>query len=135
MPEAAKTRPQFRNINVTQLAKYRLPLAGIVSILHRVSGALMFLLLPFILTLLDNSLTSEDSFNYLNGLTQNCLVKLVILALSWAYLHHFCAGIRHLLMDLHMGLDKHTAQKSAVGVFAVSIPLAAAVAAKLFGVF
>jgi len=135
MPEAAKNRPQFRNINVTQLAKYRLPLAGIVSILHRISGLVMFLLLPFILTLLDNSLTSEETFNYLNGLTQNCLVKLVILALSWAYLHHFCAGIRHLLMDLHMGLDKHSAKKSAVGVFAISLPLAAAVAAKLFGVF
>ena len=135
MPEAAKNRPQFRNINVTQLAKYRLPLAGIVSILHRISGLVMFLLLPFILTLLDNSLTSEETFNYLNGLTQKCLVKLVILALSWAYLHHFCAGIRHLLMDLHMGLDKHSAKKSAVGVFAISLPLAAAVAAKLFGVF
>ena len=133
MPEAR--RPEFRNIHVTQLANYRLPLAGIVSILHRISGLMMFLLLPFILYLLDNSLTSENTFDYFKGFTQYPLVKLIILAIVWAYLHHFCAGVRHLAMDMHMGLDKHSARKSAVGVFLVSIPLAALVALKLFGVF
>ncbi|PRC92182.1 succinate dehydrogenase, cytochrome b556 subunit [Solimicrobium silvestre] len=133
MPEAH--RPQFRNIHVTQLAKYRLPLAGIVSILHRISGVLMFLLLPFILYLLDNSLTSEDTFAYLKGYIQFPLVKLIILVLSWAYLHHFCAGVRHVAMDMHVGLDKDTARKSAAGIFMVSIPLAALVALKLFGAF
>ncbi len=134
MPEAAKHRPQFRNINVTQLANYRLPLAGFVSIFHRISGLLMFLFLPFILYLFDISLKSEESFNYFSGFTQMVVVKMVILALVWAYLHHFCAGIRHLLMDIHIGLDKHTAQKSALGVFLISIPLTALVALKLFGV-
>ena len=100
MSEAAKpNRPQFRNINITQIVGYRLPLAGIISILHRISGLLMFLLLPFILFMLDKSLVSESSFEYFKGFTSNWFVKLVILALSWAYLHHFCAGIRHLVMD------------------------------------
>jgi len=119
MPEAK--RQEFRNIHVTELANYRLPLAGFVSILHRISGLLMFLLLPFILYLLDNSLTSEDTFAYFKGFTHSPLIKLIILALSWAYLHHFCAGIRHLLMDVHFGL--------------VSIPLALLVGLKIFGVF
>jgi succinate dehydrogenase / fumarate reductase cytochrome b subunit len=136
MSEAVeKSRRQFRNIHVTQIMKYRLPLAGIISILHRVSGALMFLLLPFVLYLLDKSLMSEYSFEYLKGITSHWFVKLVILALVWAYLHHFCAGIRHLLMDVHMGLDKDSARKSSIAVFAVSLPLTAVVALKLFGAF
>ncbi|MEM4986099.1 succinate dehydrogenase, cytochrome b556 subunit [Collimonas sp. H4R21] len=136
MSEAAKpNRPQFRNINITQIVGYRLPLAGIISILHRISGLLMFLLLPFILFMLDKSLISESSFEYFKGFTSNWFVKLVILALSWAYLHHFCAGIRHLVMDNHIGLDKDSARKSAAGVLIVSVPLALIVALKLFGAF
>jgi len=130
-----KKRRQFGVMSFTQVMHYRLPLAGVVSILHRVSGALMFFLLPFILYLLDKSLTSEISFEYFRGFTSNWFVKLVILALSWAYLHHFCAGIRHLFMDLHMGLDKNSGRKTSVAVFAVSLPLAALVGLKLFGVF
>ncbi|MET3105534.1 succinate dehydrogenase / fumarate reductase cytochrome b subunit [Oxalobacteraceae bacterium GrIS 1.18] len=133
MPEA--NRPQFRNIHVTDLARYRLPLAGFVSILHRISGLTIFLFLPFILYLLDNSLTSEDTFSYLKGYVQYPLVKLILIALSWSYLHHFCAGIRHLIMDVHVGLDKDSARQSAVGVFAISVPLTILVALKLFGVF
>ena len=96
---------------------------------------LMFILLPFVLYLLEKSLTSEDTFSALKSLASLWFIKLVILALSWAYLHHFCAGIRHLLMDFHIGLDKDSGRKSAVGVLAVSLTLAALVALKLFGVF
>jgi len=136
MSEAAKPqRPQFRNIHITQLAGYRLPLAGVVSFLHRISGLLMFLMLPFILYLLDNSLLSEISFEYFRGFTTHWFVKLIILGLSWAYLHHFCAGIRHLIMDNHVGLDKVSARKSAASVLIVSLPLAVLVALKLFGAF
>jgi succinate dehydrogenase / fumarate reductase, cytochrome b subunit len=136
MSEAVKkNRRQFGVMSFAQAIHYRLPLAGIVSILHRVSGMLIFLLLPFILYMLDKSLTSEISFEYFKGYTSHFLVKLAILALVWAYLHHFCAGVRHLLMDLHMGLDKDSARKSSVTVFAVSLPLAALVALKLFGAF
>lgn len=130
-----KKRRQFGVMSFAQVGHYRLPLAGVVSILHRISGALMFFLLPFILYLLDKSLTSEISFEYLRGFTSNWFVKLVILTLSWAYLHHFCAGIRHLFMDLHMGLDKDSGRKTSVAVFAVSLPLTALVGLKLFGVF
>jgi succinate dehydrogenase / fumarate reductase cytochrome b subunit len=130
-----KNRQQFGVMKLTDAMNYRLPLAGYVSILHRVSGALMFFLLPFVLYLLDKSLTSEISFEYLKGFASHWFVKLVILALSWAYLHHFCAGIRHLFMDFHVGVDKVSGRKSSVAVFAVSLPLAALVALKLFGAF
>jgi succinate dehydrogenase / fumarate reductase cytochrome b subunit len=128
-------KKSFTNINITQIIHYRLPLAGMVSILHRVSGALMFLLLPFILYLFDQSITSEISFAHLQGYVSHPLVKLCILALSWAYLHHFCGGIRHLIMDMHIGLSKEGAAKSAKAVFLVSVPLALLVALKLFGAF
>jgi succinate dehydrogenase / fumarate reductase cytochrome b subunit len=134
--DVKKSRPEFRNIHLlSDLPNYRMPLPSIISILHRISGFLIFLLLPFILFLLDQSLLSEGTFDYLKDLTSAWWVKLIIAALSWAYLHHFCAGIRHLAMDIHIGLDKESANKSAVGVFAVSLPLAALVALKLFGAF
>ncbi|MDO8653051.1 MAG: succinate dehydrogenase, cytochrome b556 subunit [Undibacterium sp.] len=135
MSEVVKNRPRFGVMRLIDATGYRLPLAGFVSILHRVSGMLMFLLLPFILYLLDKSLTSEISFAVFQKFTTNVFVKLVILALAWAYLHHFTAGIRHLFMDLHMGLDKDSARKSAVGVLLISLTLTAVVALKLFGVF
>jgi succinate dehydrogenase / fumarate reductase cytochrome b subunit len=130
-----KERPQFTNIHVTQLSNYRLPLAGIVSILHRISGFLMFALLPFVLYLLEQSLRSEISFAYYQGIVSYPLVKLVILALVWGYMQHFCAGVRHLFMDLHMGLDKDSARKSAASVLVVSLLLTLIVGLKLFGVF
>ena len=130
-----KERPQFRNIHIAQLSNYRLPLAGIVSILHRISGLMMFILLPFALYLLELSIRSELSFAYFQGIASNPLVKLVMLALIWAYMQHFCAGVRHLVMDLHIGLDKDSARKSAVTVLSISLSLTALVALKLFGVF
>lgn len=136
MSDAAKTkRPQFRNIHITQIATYRLPVPGIVSILHRISGVLLFVMLPFILFLLDQSLLSENTFAVLKSVTSNWFAKLVILAISWAYLHHFCAGIRHVLMDAHVGADKAGARFSAKIVLTISLVLAALVALKLFGAF
>lgn len=136
MSEAVKrNRRQYGVMSFAQAVQYRLPLAGVVSILHRVSGMLMFLSIPFVLYLLDKSLTSEISFEYFKGITSHWFVKLAILALVWAYLHHLSAGVRHLFMDLHMGLDKASGRKSAVAVFAISLPLTALVALKLFGAF
>jgi len=134
MSESSTPR-RFTNIHVLQIIRYRLPAAGVVSILHRVSGAIMFLLLPFILYLFDLSITSEISFDYLKGFTSHWFVKLLILAVSWGYLHHFCGGIRHLIMDAHIGLSKEEARKSAHVVFWVSVPLTLIVALKLFGAF
>jgi succinate dehydrogenase / fumarate reductase cytochrome b subunit len=130
-----KERPEFRNIHVTELSNYRMPLASIVSILHRISGFLMFALLPFVLYLLQNSLRSEISFAYYQGFVTYPLVKLIILALVWGYMHHFCAGVRHLVMDTHIGLDKDSARQSSVAVLVISLALTLIVALKLFGVF
>ncbi len=135
MADTIKQRPVYRNIHISQIVSYRLPPSGIVSILHRVSGMLMFGLLPFILYVLDQSLQSEVSFAMLHLFASGVLVKLVLLAISWAYLHHFCAGIRHLLMDFHVGLDKDAARESAVIVLIISVGLAALIGLKMFGVF
>ena len=132
---AAKPRPQFRNIGIAQIASYRLPLAGKLSILHRVSGALLFLCLPLVIVpLFAASVTSPESYAQVAQYAANPLVKLVLLALIWGYLHHFCAGIRYLVLDLHIGLDKVSAQKSAGVAFGVSLALTLVFGLKLFGV-
>jgi succinate dehydrogenase / fumarate reductase cytochrome b subunit len=131
-----KARREFKNIGYGQiLTSYKLPWSGKVSILHRVSGALLFLSLPFILYLFDKSLTSEISFITFSEVVGNPLVKLFLLALIWAFLHHFCAGIRFLALDLHKGIEKHQIQKSAVSVLVVSLSLTAVLGAKLFNLF
>ena len=131
-----KERPEFRNIHITDITtKYRMPPSAIVSILHRVSGFAIFLMLPFLLYLLQESLRSEISFAHFAGVVDNAFVKLILLGLSWAYLHHFTAGVRHLFMDNHMALDKDAAQRTARWVLVVSLALTALVGLKLFGVF
>lgn len=133
---AAKPRPQFRNISVPQILSYRLPLAGKLSILHRVSGALLFLCLPLVIVpLFAASVTSAESFAQVAQYLDNVLVKLIVLALVWGYLHHFCAGIRYLALDLHIGIDKQSSRKTAGVVFGVSLALTAVFALKLFGAF
>ena len=134
----AKTRNtrEFRNINaVIDLPNYRLPAAGVVSILHRISGFIMAALLPLVVWALDQSLTSELSYAAFTGVFSEWYVKVVLLGLGWAFLHHLCAGVRHLMMDLHIGMTKEASKTSALAVFAVSITLTALVALKVFGVF
>lgn len=138
-----KARPEFRNINAFQdLPGYRLPIAGIVSILHRISGLLLFVLLPFLVWMLDTSLTSEYSFARFSATFNvgmwglpGAIWKLLALAVIWAYLHHFCAGLRHLWMDLTHSVSKEFGQSSAVATLAVSVPLTLALGAKLFGLY
>ena len=130
-----KQRREFRNIHITELSNYRMTLASIVSILHRISGFIMFVALPLVLYMLQQSLLSEDTFKHFAGIASHPLAKLVILGLAWAYFQHFCAGVRHLFMDLHLGLDKDSARKSSVGVLSVSLLLTFLTALKLFGVF
>ncbi|WP_321844363.1 succinate dehydrogenase, cytochrome b556 subunit [Paraburkholderia bannensis] len=138
MAEAAKKpRPEYRNIGIGQiLFAYRLPLAGRVSIGHRISGVLLFLFLPFLLFLLDQSLTSELSFDYFKGLLSGIVVKLIVLVLGWAFLFHFCAGVRHLLMDFNHDLAaKEKGKSTSLVVVVLSTILTVAFAAKLFGAF
>lgn len=133
---AKKERPVYRNIGIGQIVSYRLPMAGIVSILHRISGVILFLLLPFALYLFEQSITSELTFDTLRSVASNWFVKLVILALTWGFLQHFCAGVRHLRMDFnHDAVNKQAGKNSAVVVLVVSLVLTLAVALKLFGAF
>ena len=143
MTEAARKRPEFRNINaLSDLPSYRLPAAGWVSILHRVSGALMFFLMPFIIWMFDSSITSEISFakfaaafNVGLGFIPGWFMKLVALAIIWAYLHHFIAGIRHLYMDTFHAVTKEFGKSSAVFTLVLSLGLTVVLAAKLFGLY
>ena len=136
MSEVAKrSKSQYRNIGIAQLAAYRLPLAGKVSILHRISGLLLFGALPFLLYLLDQSLTSEISFDAVKGFLANPLVKIVVLVLSWSFLFHFCAGIRFLLLDTHRAVSKEGGKQTSIVVLTVSTLLTIVVALKLFGAF
>ena len=143
MTELANKRPEFRNINaITDLPPYRLPAAGIVSILHRISGALMFLLMPFIIWMFDTSISSEFSFakfsaafNVGLGFVPGWFMKLVALALIWAYLHHFIAGLRHLYMDVCHAVSKEFGKSSAIVTLSLSIGLTVVLGAKLFGLY
>jgi succinate dehydrogenase / fumarate reductase cytochrome b subunit len=127
-------RPQFRNLNFPLLLTYRLPLPGLVSIMHRISGATLFLALPLLLWLFDLSLTSELSFERLRGIASNVFFKLLLVFLIWGFFHHLVAGIRYLLLDLHIGIDLKSARASAIAVYAVSLPLTFIAALKVFGV-
>jgi succinate dehydrogenase / fumarate reductase cytochrome b subunit len=142
--EFAKRRPEFRNINALRdLPTYRLPAAGWVSILHRVSGVLMFVLMPFIIWMFDTSISSEYSFAkfrsiFINGagFVPGWFVKLVAFALIWAYLHHFIAGVRHLWMDVsHKAVSKEFGSSSAKFTLIASILLTLVLGAKLFGLY
>lgn len=113
-----KKRP--KNLDLTTI---RLPLAGKVSILHRVSGAGLFLCFPVMLWLFGASLGSPESFATFKSVAGLLPVKVILAGLLWAFVHHFCAGIRFLALDLHIGIEKEASRKSAAAVFAVSIPL------------
>ena len=105
-----------------------LPLPGVVSIFHRVSGVLLFGLLFWLLWLLDQSLASPEGFASVKALVGHWFAKLVLLGLVWAYLHHFCAGIRFLMLDLHKGIDLATARVTSGWVFGVSLALTVLIA-------
>ncbi len=143
MTEIARKRPEFRNINaLTDLPSYRLPLAGWVSILHRISGALMFLLLPFIIWMFDTSVSSEISFarfkqafNAGVGFVPGWFLKLVALALIWAFVHHLIAGARHLYMEVTLSLSKEFGRSTAAGTLVLSLGLTMVLGAKLFGLY
>lgn len=122
-----KQRPKHLAIN-----EIRLPLPGIVSILHRVSGAGLFLMLPFLLYLLDRSLGSPQSFETFSAVVGHPLAKLLLLGLLWAYMHHFCAGIRFLLLDMHKGLELEAARNSSRIVLIVSLVLTVLIGVKLW---
>src|SRR5262245_23468307 len=111
----AKARPKYLD-----LFRIRLPIPAFVSILHRVSGALLFLLIPCLLYLWQLSLQSPDTFASFQTLMRHPLSKLVAIGVAWGYLHHFCAGIRHLALDLHYGTTLEAARATSWVVLGVS---------------
>jgi succinate dehydrogenase / fumarate reductase cytochrome b subunit len=138
MAQTAKPRPG-ENMRLIDALGYRLPLAGVVSILHRASGLVMFVLMPFIIWMFDTSLTSEITYSQFTavfvggaGFVPGWFFKLVALALIWAFLHHFIAGVRHLWMDATHAVTLEFGRQSAVFTLVVSLLLTLALGAKLF---
>lgn len=136
---AVTARPRPGTMRLIDAVGYRLPLAGWVSILHRASGALMFLLLPFVVWLFDTSVTSEISFERFRsafeagiGVVPAWGIKLVALALIWSTLHHVAAGVRHLWMDATHSVSLEAGRSSAVVTLALSLALTALLGARLF---
>ena len=122
--------------------QYPLPIGGIVSILHRASGVMMAVLLPLIIWMFDTSVTSEISFDRFAsaftagiGFVPGILVKLVVLGLIWAYLHHAMAGVRHLWMDATHQVTKEFGRSSAIATAVASTGLTVVLGAKLFGLY
>jgi len=140
MPEITKQRPG--TMRLVDALQYRLPLAGVVSILHRASGAIMFALLPFVIWLFDVSVTSEISYEQFTaaftagiGFLPGWFIKLVVLALIWAFLHHAIAGVRHLWMDMTHSVALSQGRQSAVFTLASSLLLTVLLGARLFGLY
>jgi succinate dehydrogenase / fumarate reductase cytochrome b subunit len=129
MPDltAKRRRPLWFN-----LSPLNLPVPGLVSILHRVSGALLFLGLVAFLYLLDSSLASESGYAQSADLLRQPIAKLLVIASIWALLHHMCAGIRHLFLDLDVGTSLHVARRSAFAVFVVSLALTVSIGVRLW---
>lgn len=146
MTRNSNPRPQFRNLGLfSDLPAYvmRFPASAIVSLLHRVSGLVLFLLLPVIIWVLDVSLSSEESFASLQNVFRNgvgwvpgWLLKCLLLAVLWSFLHHLIAGLRYLWLDVsHSATEKKTAMRSAKVVLTVSLTLTFLLGLKLFGVY
>ena len=123
-----KTRPVYLN-----LIQIRQPLPALVSILHRISGAALFLVgIPVCLIALQASLASPDALAEARSLIAHPLAKLVLLGLLWSYLHHLCAGVRFLLLDLHQGIELGPARQSSIAVLAASLALTIAIGVRLW---
>lgn len=123
------TQQRPKHLNLLQI---QLPLPGVVSILHRVSGAGLFLFIPFVLFLFETSLASEEGFEAIRRVMSGGFAKLILLGLLWALLHHFFAGLRYLAMDLHLCLDLREARRSSKLVLAVSLFLTVGLGAWLW---
>ncbi len=123
----AKSRPKHLN-----LMQIRLPVPALISIMHRVSGAVLFLALPLLLWLFQSTLESQASFVEFQSVVGNPLMKIVLLGLLWGYLHHLLAGFRHLFLDLHLGVELETARLTSMIVLVAGIVLTLAVGVALW---
>jgi succinate dehydrogenase / fumarate reductase cytochrome b subunit len=122
-----KKRPKHLALHLIKL-----PLPGFVSILHRVSGLALFFSLPLLLLMLQYSLSSIETYALLLEALSHPLLKLLLLGLLWAFLHHFCAGIRYLAIDLHYLSSLKQARDSSKIVLLVSLFLTVLLGVKLW---
>ncbi len=128
-----KPRPVYKNIHVFDLMNYRLPIPGIISIMHRITGAVMFLLIPVFLALLQMSLRSEAGYEAFKAMIWgNMFAKIILLGLLYFFIHHFCCGIRYLLLDTHRGIDLVSARNSSKAVVFASVIVSVLLAVKLW---
>lgn len=135
MSDTSKPRREFRNLGPADLLHYRLPLAGWNSILHRISGALLFLLLPWAIWMFDKSLTSQISFERFTAVLSNGFVRFITWGLLTAYIYHFFAGLRHLVLDVTHRMTKDFGRHTAVAVFAATAVVSLLCAGKLAGLY
>jgi succinate dehydrogenase / fumarate reductase cytochrome b subunit len=142
MPDAKVLKERPGPMRLSDATQYKLPPPALVSILHRISGLVIAILLPFVIWLFDKSLTSEISFDEFRGAfitgigaVPAFIVKLVTLGLMWAFLHHFCAGLRHLYLDITHNTTKEVGRTTALSVLVVSLVLTVLLGAKLFGLY
>lgn len=124
---SVKPRPVF-----LEIPNIRLPIPGIVSILHRISGVALFVMLPVLLYLLSGTLSRESAFETYRAIVSNPLVKLILIGVLWAYLHHLFAGVRFLLLDAHKGLELNAARNTAKLVFVAALVLTVVLGALLW---
>jgi len=122
-----KQRPKHLALHLIKL-----PLPGLISIFHRVSGLALFLALPLLLLMLQYSLRSSVTYEQLQEMLAYPLLKLVMLGLLWSFMHHFCAGIRYLAIDLHYISNLKQARDSSKVVLAVSLLLTIFIGVKLW---
>lgn len=124
MTTAPKQRPKYYDLNLAHL-----PVPGLVSIFHRISGALLFVpVIPALLYLMQATLGSEAGWLHWKGVLSQPAVKVIALGFAWLYAHHFFAGIRYLLLDMHLGVDKASARASAGAVFILGAAATAVIA-------
>ena len=142
MADAKVLKERPGPMRLADATQYKLPPPALVSILHRISGLILAILLPFVIWLFDKSLTSEISFDEFRGaflagigFVPAFVVKLVTLVLMWAFLHHFCAGVRHLYFDITHNTTKEVGRTTALATLVVSLVLTVALGAKLFGLY
>jgi succinate dehydrogenase / fumarate reductase, cytochrome b subunit len=123
-----KPRPKYYDLNLMNL-----PLAGLVSIFHRITGMVLFLFfIPAALYITQSSLSSEANFQHWKLFFAHPIVKLIIIGIIWAYVHHFCAGIRYLVMDMHIAMEKNKARTSAQVVLISGVVITALIGLKIW---
>ncbi|CUT18085.1 MULTISPECIES: succinate dehydrogenase, cytochrome b556 subunit [Candidatus Ichthyocystis] len=123
MSSSPSSKKQFRNIQILDISKYRLPIPGIVSILHRISGVFLFLAIPAVLFILEKTLRSPLSFASVTSYLRDPIFKILLVIVFWSFIHHILAGVRFLALDLHWGVTKYVSRLTSSIVFGTAVIL------------